>query len=98
LRNVEVVVEQRPTREDLEDAGIEEGGTLLGLYQGVPQTERGTWYGCVMPDRIVLYQRTIEAVARSRREIRREIRTTLLHEVGHHFGLTEDELAEAGFE
>ena len=98
LENVEVMVESAPTREDLEDAGIEPGRTLFGLYQGVPQTQRGTWYGSVLPDRIVIYQRPIEAVARTRREIRKEIRITLMHEIGHHFGLGEDELSEAGYE
>lgn len=98
LENVGVVVESAPTREDLEYAGIEPGRTLFGLYQGVPQTQRGTWYGSVLPDRIVIYQRPIEAIARTRREIRKEIRITLMHEIGHHFGLGEDELSEAGYE
>lgn len=98
LENVEVMVESAPTREDLEDAGIEPGRTLFGLYQGVPQTQRGTWYGSVLPDRIVIYQRPIEAVAQNRQEIRKEIRITLMHEIGHHFGLGEDELSEAGYE
>lgn len=98
LENVDVVVESAPTAEDLEYAGVEPGGTLLGLYQGVPQSERGTWYGNVLPDRIVIYQRPIEGVARSRREIREEVRVTLMHEIGHHFGLDEEELADAGYE
>lgn len=98
LENVEVVVEGEPTREDLEHAEIEPGRTLFGLYQGVPQTQRGTWYGSVLPDRIVIYQRPIEAMAHDRREIRKEIRITLMHEIGHHFGLGEDELSEAGYE
>ena len=98
LQNVEVVVEREPAEEDLEQAGVEPGGTLLGLYQGVPQTERGSWYGNLLPDRIIIYQRPLEAVARDRREIRKEIRITLMHEIGHHFGLGEDELSEAGYE
>ena len=98
LENVDVVVEDEPTAEDLEVAEIEPGGTLLGLYQGVPQTDRGTWYGNMLPDRIVIYQRPIEAIAHDRRDIRKEIRITLMHEIGHHFGLGEDDLAEAGYE
>lgn len=98
LQNVEVVVESRPTGEDLKLAGIEPGGTLLGLYQGVPQTERGSWYGSVLPDRIVIYQRPIEAIARTPREIRRQVRITLMHEIGHYFGLDEEAIAEAGYE
>jgi predicted Zn-dependent protease with MMP-like domain len=98
LENVDVVVESEPTSEDLEYADVEEGETLLGLYQGVPQTERDTLYGNVLPDRIVIYQRPIEAAAATRREIREEIRVTLMHEIGHHFGLDEDALSEAGYE
>jgi predicted Zn-dependent protease with MMP-like domain len=98
LENVDVVVEDEPTAEDLELAGVEQNGTLLGLYHGVPQSQRGPWYGNILPDRIVIYQRPIEAVARDRREIRKEIRITLMHEIGHHFGLAEDDLAEAGYD
>lgn len=98
LENVDVVVEDEPSDDDRELAGIEPGGTLLGLYQGVPQTDRGTWYGNTLPDRIVIYQRSVEAIARDRREIRKEIRITLMHEIGHHFGLGEDDLCGAGYE
>lgn len=97
LENVDVLVEDKPTEEDLELAGVEPGNTLLGLYHGVPQSQRGPWYGNLLPDRIVIYQRPIEAVARNRREIRKEIRITLMHEIGHHFGLAEDDLADAGY-
>ena len=98
LQNVEVVVESWPSQDELEHAGIEPGGTLLGLYQGIPQTERGSWYGSVLPDRIVIYQRPIEGLAGTLREVRRQVRITLMHEIGHHFGLDEDELSEAGYE
>jgi predicted Zn-dependent protease with MMP-like domain len=98
LENVEVVVESFPTPDELASVGIERGGTLLGLYQGVPQTRRGSWYGNVLPDRIVLYHRPIESMARDRREVRRQIGITLRHEIGHHFGLGEDELADLGHE
>ena len=98
LENVEVVVEDEPTDEELELAGVEPGGTLLGLYHGIPQSQRGSWYGSMLPDRIVIYQRPIEAAARTRREIQKEVRITLMHEIGHHFGLHEDELADAGYE
>jgi len=98
LENVEVVVEAQPTWEDLELAGIPPGETLLGLYHGIPQSQRGSWYGSVLPDRIVIFQRPIESRARSRAGIRREIRITLMHEIGHHFGLQEDELSEAGYQ
>ncbi len=98
LQNVDVVVESTPTLEELRLAGVAPGGTLLGLYQGIPQTQRGTWYGSVLPDRIVIYQNPIESVAGTRREIRRQVQITIMHEVGHHFGLREEELADAGYE
>ena len=98
LQNVEVVVEDRPTREELALAGVEPPETLFGLYTGTPLTERGSWYGLVLPDKITLYQRSIEEACRTRRQVREQIRTTLMHEIGHHFGLSEDELEEAGYE
>ncbi len=98
LENVDVVVESEPTEEELRRAGVGPGGTLLGLYQGVPQTQRGTWYGSVLPDRIVIYQRPIQSMAGTLREIRRQVRITIMHEIGHHFGLREGELTDAGYE
>lgn len=98
LENVEVVVMDRPTREELTMAGIEPPETLFGLYTGTPLTERGSWYGMVLPDKITLYQRAIEEVCRTKRQVREQIRTTLMHEIGHYFGLSEDELEEAGYE
>ena len=98
LQNVEVVVENRPTREELAVAGVEPPVTLFGLYTGTPLTERGSWYGLVLPDKITLYQRSIEEVCRTKHEVREQIRTTLMHEIGHHFGLSEDELEEAGYD
>jgi predicted Zn-dependent protease with MMP-like domain len=97
LDNVEIVVEDRPTREALEAAGIDPPETLFGLYTGTPLTERGTWYGMVLPDKITLYQRPIEQACRTRRQVRDEIRTTLMHEIGHFLGLSEEELHEAGY-
>jgi len=85
LENVAIIVEDLPPEESLR------GGLLLGLFHGVPRTEKSVFYSSP-PDRIFLYQRNIEAVCRSEAEVRRQIRATLLHEVGHYFGLSEDEL------
>jgi len=98
MDNIEVVVEDEPTDEEIRSAGMEPGDVLFGLYQGVPQTKRNTWYGNVLPDRIIIYQRPIQAGSRDRREIRKEIRITLMHEIGHYFGLGEEEISEAGYE
>ena len=97
LANVEVVVKDRPTREELAMVGTDLTETLFGLYTGIPLTERNSSYGMVLPDKITLYQRSIEEVCRTKGEIQEQIRTTLLHEIGHHFGLSEDELEEAGY-
>ena len=97
LENVEVVVEDWPSPEELGTAGIEPPETLFGLYTGTPLTERGSWYGMVLPDKITLYQRSIEEACRTKRQVREQIRTTLMHEIGHYFGLSEEELEEAGY-
>ena len=78
LENVEVVVMDRPTREELTMAGIEPPETLFGLYTGTPLTERGSWYGMVLPDKITLYQRSIEEVCLTKWQVREQIRTTLM--------------------
>ncbi len=85
LANVAIIVE------DLPPAGMENKGLLLGLFHGVPRTEKSVFYS-TPPDHIYLYQRNIEAISRSEADVRRQIRATLLHEVGHYFGLNEDEL------
>ncbi len=65
---------------------------LLGLYQGVPYAGRGPWYGGVLPDRILIFQKPIERVARTAAGIRKLVREVVIHEVGHYFGLSDDEL------
>jgi len=98
MQNVVVDVETLPDKEACAAGGVEDPRDLLGLYEGVPLTERTVEDGPRLPDRIVLYRRNIERMGRSRNGIIREIRTTVFHEVGHHFGLDEDELADLGFE
>ncbi len=93
IENISVEVQDRPSRELLEDMGIE-SGTLFGLYQGVPLTEREWNFGNVLPDRIVIYQRPIEQAARSNEEIEEIVLETVMHEVGHYFGFSDEELHE----
>ena len=95
LDNVDVVVEDLPTAEML--SKLPPGGLLLGLYQGVPQRHRTSHYGLVLPDKISLFKRNIEAISRSREEIYLRIRKTLLHEIGHHFSLSDAELRRMGW-
>lgn len=93
MDNVVVVVEDEPDPEDLREVGLDpEIETLLGLYQGVALPERGWEYGAVLPDRIVIYRLPLLRECESRRELLREVRDTVVHEVGHHFGLDEEDL------
>lgn len=93
LDNVAVVVEEEASDADLAAVGIdpETGGELLGLYQGVPLDERSVFYSA-LPDRIVIYRGPILRVARTRQDVLRMVRETVLHELGHHFGLKEEDL------
>ena len=93
LANISVEVEDRPSPELLNDMGIR-SGSLFGLYQGVPLTKRGWNYGNMLPDRIVIYQRTIESVAASAEEIEKIVLDTVIHEIGHYFGFSDKELRE----
>ena len=93
LANISVEVEDLPSRQLLNDMGIR-SGTLFGLYQGVPLTERGWNYGNMLPDRIVIYQHPIESVAASPEQIEKIVQDTVIHEIGHYFGFTDKELRE----
>ena len=95
LDNVDLVVEDWPSREQLVGSGLEEGNYLLGLYEGVPLTERYD-YGMVLPDKITLFRKAIEAICTSDEEIMREVRDTVVHEVAHHFGIDDERLEEMG--
>jgi predicted Zn-dependent protease with MMP-like domain len=90
LENVDIVVQDSPSRAQL--ASVGRGMTLLGLYQGVPHTRRTRGYNMALPDRIVIFQKPIEAKCRSEREIADEVRRVVEHEIAHHFGSDEDSL------
>jgi predicted Zn-dependent protease with MMP-like domain len=92
LRNLAVSVEDEPSDELLDEMELEPPETLFGLYQGTPLTERGWDYGNTLPDRIVLYQGPIEDASDGEDEVLVTIGETLIHEVGHYFGLSEEEL------
>ena len=90
-----IVVEEEPSADDLEGAHCPRGSTLLGLYHGVPLTQRTSHYGLVLPDKISIYRRPIERLARNERHLRQIVRETVWHEVGHYFGLNEQQLRRA---
>lgn len=92
LRNIAIVVEDDPSPDLLAEMGIEPPDTLFGLYQGTPLTERRWDYGNALPDRITIFQFPIEDECDSDDEVVAEIGATLIHEVGHFFGLSEEEI------
>jgi predicted Zn-dependent protease with MMP-like domain len=97
MDNIEVLVQARPTRHDRFTAGVGSGQLLLGLYHGIPLTERTGAYNLVLPDTITLYQIPIERVAGTDPEaIRAQVRHTVIHEIAHHFGISDDRLRELG--
>lgn len=97
LENVEIVVEDWPTVEDLERAGIGPDSTLFGLYQGIPLTRRTSDYGLVLPDKITIFQGPIEEHCRTADEIKRQVQVTVVHEIAHFFGLSDERLRQLGW-
>ena len=94
MHNVAVLVEDWPA----ETQRPRGGGTLLGLYEGVPLTKRGpVGYTNVMPDRITIFQGPLSARARDEVELAAQVRKTVLHEVGHYFGISDERLRELGW-
>ena len=95
MENVDIVVEDWPSREQLIGSGLGEDETLLGLYEGIPLPDRYD-YNLVLPDKITLFQRAIESICATEQEVVNEVRATVVHEVAHHFGITDDDLHEMG--
>ena len=89
LENVDVMVKEWPSPEQLSKAKVQRGRSLLGLYEGVPLSRRGRAYRMALPDKITLFQKPIESRCRHIEELEQEIRVVLLHEIGHHFGMDE---------
>jgi predicted Zn-dependent protease with MMP-like domain len=86
LRNVAVTVDDIPPR------GVRLEGGALGLYEGTPLAQRGSDYSMVLPDKISIYRLPLLQACHSQRELRDEVRLTVLHEIGHHFGISDAEL------
>jgi predicted Zn-dependent protease with MMP-like domain len=98
IENVEIVVEDEPSSNpQLTRYGVKRNEMLLGLYHGVPLTKRGTWYGTTptLPDRITLFQKNIEAVCKTEEQVEAKIYEVLFHEIGHYFGMNEQEIRAA---
>ncbi len=95
LDNVDVVVEEEPPSHVRVE--LEPGTSLFGLYHGIPLTERGPSYTNVLPDKISIYRGPITRYWQRPDEIREQIRRTVIHEIGHYFGIDEDRLHELGW-
>ena len=94
MENVAIVIEKRPTEEQLRKTGIRYGGSLLGLYEGVPQTKWGRGFGMILPDKITIFQESIEKFASTPEEIKELVKNTVWHEIAHHFGFSEKGVQE----
>ncbi len=96
MSNVEVIVSDWPTQTELRSVGAGSRYGLLGLYQGIPLTRRTTNYGLVLPDKITIYRMPIERICRTPEAVIAQVRRTVLHELAHHFGISDDRLRELG--
>ena len=96
MDNVEVTVEIWPTVEDLAAGHVPQGATLFGLYRGIPQTKRAN-YQAALPDKIVIFAGPLYAAyGVDEEKLKTEVRNTVLHEIGHHFGMSDSEIRAAG--
>lgn len=93
MDNVQVVVEEWPSPEQLAAVGLRSRTQLLGLYEGIPLTRRGSRYGLVAPDKITIFQRPIERICANDEHMRQQVQDTVIHELGHHFGINEERMA-----
>ena len=97
LEEVPVEIRDRPTPRQLKEAGLGRDDLLLGLYHGVPLTDRSVEHSGRMPDVIYIFQEDIELVSKDEEDLVDQVRVTVLHEIGHLFGLDEDQLDELGY-
>lgn len=98
LRNLEIVVEDRPDKEVLLSVGLDpRHSTLYGLYQGIPLSERSSFYPPILPDKITIFSEPLLRDFPDPDQLREQIRTTVLHEIAHYFGMDDDEIDKLGY-
>ena len=95
LENVAIIIEDEPTLAQKKKLNLHPNWTLFGLYEGVPQLERGANYSAVLPDKITIFQDPIEALARDEEDIKEMVKNTVWHEIAHHFGMDEARVRQA---
>ena len=96
LENIDIIVADEPTPEQKRHGGLGRNDTLLGLYEGIPLTKRTYGYSGVMPDKITIFQKPIEAISRSNARLIEEIQHVVKHEIAHHFGISDERLEDMG--
>jgi len=94
MSNVDIEVQDMPSAQQLAATGVPRGHTLLGLYVGIPLTRRTSGYNMAMPDRIIIFQRPLERMSRNENDLVDRVRDTVIHEVAHHFGISDERLDE----
>ena len=94
LNNVAIVIEDEPTPAQKKKLNIHSNWTLLGLYEGISQTRRGTNYNAILPDKITIFQKPIEKEARDEKDLKEIVKNTVWHEIAHHFGMSEAQVRQ----
>jgi predicted Zn-dependent protease with MMP-like domain len=97
LEEMTVQLKERPTRRQLRAAGLADDELLFGLYHGIARPDRSVEHSGTFPDVIYIFQEDHELVAADEAELVREVRATVLHELGHHFGMSEEDLDKLGY-
>ncbi len=97
LEDVDIFVEEAPAQELLQEIRMAKGDLLFGLYQGLPRPGKSFFQGQTLPDRITLFRLPILSICRTKHEIKEQIKRTLIHEIAHHFGLTEARIRHLGY-
>jgi predicted Zn-dependent protease with MMP-like domain len=97
MENVAITVQEWPSRAQLEASNVPPGSTLFGLYQGVPLTQRTSHYGMVAPDRITIFRGPLIRYYATPEAIAEQVRKTVVHEIAHHFGMGEAQIAALGY-
>ncbi len=96
LENIDIVIEEDPTIEQIRSSGEKKSVFLLGLYQGVPLSKRTHYYGSVLPDKITIFRNNIERACRTDEDIKEAIRRTVIHEIAHYFGISDEHMKRSG--
>jgi len=97
LKNIVISVQKRPSKEILEETGLNRNEPLLGMYRGTSLTDRSVVYPPLYPDTIILFQEPLEKMCMTTEELEEQIEITVVHEIAHFLGISEERLAELGY-